>query len=299
MPASPDSSTVLEQVLIARYLFREGERALDSHLPYSQGLAVSLFQDAAELALAAVAIAVNAKVADRMAFLGYWDAIEQAPGNADKKHVPSKAALSRLNTARVSFKHHGQRPHADDVANFRRDCELFLRELVDRFLGVDLDEISLASLIADETIRGQVSEAERYFADGNWGELFKSCALAVHGLLESVKQGIPRVVPLPDIRWDALGDREGRALQSVIKSLESQLALHKAMLLILQTGTSLPRYARFQRSVPGVRVTLGGVPQVFPRPTTEPPDEEQQRADGRFCIDFVVDLALRVQSQRV
>src|SRR5256885_15730542 len=88
----------VEQLLICRYLFLEGVRALDSKLPFAPGLAVSLFQDAAELLLAVVAVHVDAKVGANTSFMTFWELVEQAPKNIGGLQVPSKAAMLKLTT---------------------------------------------------------------------------------------------------------------------------------------------------------------------------------------------------------
>ncbi len=146
----------VEQLLISRYLLREGIQALESRLPFAPSLAVSLFQDAAELLLSAIAVHVDAKVVPNTAFLAYWELIEKAPKNIEHQQVPSKAALMKLNNARVAFKHHGQRVSPEDAAAFRVNTEVFLKEAASRFFAIEFDDISLADLIARQDVRDQV-----------------------------------------------------------------------------------------------------------------------------------------------
>ena len=62
-----------KQLVISKYLFQKGRDTLRRGDTISPGLAVSLFQDAAEMFLRAVAKLVDADVKEKESFEGFWE----------------------------------------------------------------------------------------------------------------------------------------------------------------------------------------------------------------------------------
>src|SRR5208337_3719338 len=102
-----------DKLFLAKYLFLSGQDFLRRDEPYSYGLAVSLFQDAAECLLYNIAIHVEApsnKDKQNIPFMEYWTIIKDAPKNSNKLEVPLKPQMKNLNRDRVGFKHYGSLP---------------------------------------------------------------------------------------------------------------------------------------------------------------------------------------------
>jgi hypothetical protein len=297
MEEQKPQSQFVEQLLISRYLFREGVRAIESRLPFAPSLAVSLFQDAAELLLSAIAVHVDAKVRTTPSFMDYWQVIETAPKNAEHRPVPSKAALTKLNSARVAFKHHGQRVSAEDAARFRVDTEVFLKEATDRFFGIEFEDISLADLIARQDVRDQIREAERHFAKEQYEEVLICCALAEYDLWKSLSRLIPAVdLGIGHAAGRALSrvdESTARAMEEITKHIAGHLQAHRTAILLMMSDTPVEKYSKFRSIAPGVVKSFSGVPEI-----TWMHQVSRDKDGAAFCIDYIIDLALRLQQIR-
>lgn len=289
---------VNEQLLIARYLFQQGVHALESQAPYSPGLSISLFQDAAELVLACVAHAVDANVGPRTGFLAYWDVIESAPRNTERKQVPSKAAMARLNTARVAFKHHGQRPHIDDTKLFRVDVEVFLKEITSRFFGREFEDVAITDLISSPGVRAKVQEAERHLAEGDFKEGLMACGVAALDLSRSFPEILPEIDRSALERAvEELGlGRSTAAAMRVTEYIAAHLSAHREALMLLFADTEIEKYLRFISLTPRVsRAYSGKLHYDWPR--SMPADAAVARAQLKFCIEYVTEHALRLETR--
>ena len=75
----PPRQMKLDKLLLAKYLFLNGQDFLRRDEPYSYGLAVSLFQDAVECLLYNIAILVEAPITIKnrnIYFMEYWTSIK-------------------------------------------------------------------------------------------------------------------------------------------------------------------------------------------------------------------------------
>jgi hypothetical protein len=294
--SSSNPAFVNAQLLIVRYLFGEGERALASKSRYSPGLAVSLFQDAAELLLACVAHALDARVTVQTRFMDYWESIEKARLNQDKKQVPSKAAIARLNAMRVAFKHRGQLPMIEDAETARIDTEVFLRQVTSRFLGLEFDEVALTDLIVSDVTRQHIKNAERCLAQGDYVEGFNECSLAER----SLQRGLPADLQEVDVRGleravESLElGRSTRAAAQIVRHLAEHLSVHRNAIRSLISEREIGKFRRFRMLAPTATQYMSGRIEFNWRRKL-PKEQEQVVSELRYCIDYVVDQALRQQ----
>ena len=281
-----------KQVLVVRYLFRQGVLALESREPFANGLAVSLFQDASELLLHCVAMSVDAKSVSN--FMAYWEHIENASSNTARAQVPSKTAMASLNAARVAFKHFGQLPTPEDAARFRTNTEVFLKQTTLLFFAADFDAVSMSDLVSNVEVRSHIKNAEQYLGEGRFKDALESCGLAAYDLF---KEG-DRLLPSPGLdlvstlRRIVPHNYDHEAIE-IGRYLSEQLEAHRAALLRLMTRTSTVEYERFKALVPHINKTVGGKIYVHWN-RSGPPDDEAAREEVRFCIDFAIDQALRL-----
>lgn len=289
----------LEQLLVVRYLFREGVRALDSKLPYGPSLAVSLFQDCVELLLTIVAVAVDARVTPTMAFLAYWDVILNAPLNPSRRAVPFRAAMTRMNAARVAFKHHGNLVLSNAAAGFRVQTEEFLRDATSEFLSLDIDEISLVNLVVNESVKMHVREASKLFDEAKYKESVVESAIAAFELSRVAAGAI-----LPEVDWElrhsarhAVSDyTESPRLGNVIERIAMQLEAQRRAILLLISRTDPETYARFMSLIPDIAKTDAGTYRHEWVSRRAAAGIEPNAGDAKFCFDYVIDYALKLQA---
>jgi hypothetical protein len=87
--------------------------------------------------------------------MSYWSAFQ-----ANDISLPYKDGMSRFNRARVSLKHDGTLPAHNHLEEFRGIVGAFINESCPLVFSMELNSISLASLIRNETVRNLVEVAE-------------------------------------------------------------------------------------------------------------------------------------------
>lgn len=276
------SAAHTQQLLISKYLYAQAVKVLDASLSMSAGLTVSLCQDSAELVIWTIARDVDAPARDKASFDGMWDAIEKGRLNPDATKLPLRTFMIDVNKARVAFKHNGQLPTIPDAVRFLGYTDEFMREAVDAFYGIRLADISMASLIQDNRVSGEIHAIEKFLAEGKYREcVYQSAVTAPHAraLFEGV---IPRI--------DSNMSRAASEFQYIGK----QLILHRAILNGLMLGLPYGDQLRFNLLIPSVSESYSGNVQ-FQQPSALW-GYEYTEEDARFCIQFVTDIALRAEA---
>lgn len=177
--SKPIEKSVIERMVLAKRLFQQGSIACANQLDlfeFSKGL-LSL-QDAVELALGAIASVTRTKLKDPMAFAGYFGAINKELDQ--DKQLPYVRELSLLNKARVGVKHYGILQRPSDHAQAIGAVKPFLEYASSTFLERDFDNLSLADMIPDESIRNPIKDAERQLEKGT-PESYRECVQRLAG----------------------------------------------------------------------------------------------------------------------
>ena len=122
-----------------------------SHKPEPfAAVAVLTFHDACEMFLQ-IAAEHHGIIPPRQ-FLDYWTLFEQ--------QVTLKASMDRLNRARTTLKHGGVLPAHAEIEGFRASVTSFLQDNALSLLGVNLNDVSLTSMVKSDDVRGPLELAE-------------------------------------------------------------------------------------------------------------------------------------------
>jgi hypothetical protein len=151
--------TSSQRLLLSKYLYTRGADILRGGGPFDAGLAVSLFQDAVELAVFSCAAKFSASVKDKAAFPEIWEAANSGATSAGKPPLQMKLDMDALNKARVNFKHYGQRPDPKDAETHRINCGQFLSRLAKDYFELEFSSLSLVSLVQDDQERHVLENA--------------------------------------------------------------------------------------------------------------------------------------------
>jgi hypothetical protein len=285
-----NGTMAIDQIVLSKYLFQQGQNELSKNTPVSCGLAVSLFQDSVELLARTIAGKCGAKVRKSTPFLELWELMQDAAGNTYKKALPLKYKMSKLNEVRDSFKHSGNLPDVSRSHGFCDDAEEFLREATRRFFDKDFDTISLADLIEDSQVRQVIKEAETSMRRGDFEECLKECAKA-----DRIASGtIVRIAPeLPGSfrHFSSLFDRPKSSFAgSWVHMLDSYLRGLRHFSVAVALKLNLPDHIKFHSMIPdAVRSADGSWQFNIKRPAT--------KSDADFCLKYVTRYALAVQDQ--
>ena len=161
-----DQETLTRRLSLPRFLFREGVAALGRSGPYGSGLATSLFQDSVEALLRILAEAGRVNVGPQLSFDSLVNRVSDSYGSVSEH----KAALFRLNKARVAFKHHGISVSEEDAIHFRGSVRAFLTETTRKALGLDFERASLVSAIGHRRTENWLHKAEEAHKADDYAE---------------------------------------------------------------------------------------------------------------------------------
>ena len=289
----------LDQLVLSKYLFRQGENIFDSAVPMSCGLSLSLFHDSVECLVWTIVKMYDAKPIHN--FLEAWDIVAKASGNKCGLELPMKATMKELNTARVSFKHYGILPDSTQVTKFRDYSEAFLKETFQLFFTKDFNSLSLIDAIKNSELKCRLKSAEEAITDNRLVDSIRLFSEVHHIIMEELY----RLFPTIDSRIERAGDsiisrsrgseaqhiRQG--INSVLKSISNYYNGMREILFISLFGLSLPDHLRFKRLVPSTFRSAGGIfhhNQFISEDTIK-------IEDCRFAFDYLVDYALRLESK--
>ena len=179
-----DEST-LRRLAFVRYLYTLGLEQSVKPEPLSSASLLQ-FHDAVEFFLDLAIETVDAPTKSGMHFAEYWEVL------APKVEwcITQKAAMYRLNKARVSLKHHGTLLTAVDVLAFRVSTTRFFVENTPRVFGVQLSDVSLVDLVLSGEVRDDLRAAEAALGRDDITESLKCSAVALQRLLDDFDRSV-------------------------------------------------------------------------------------------------------------
>jgi len=277
--------TYIKQLMLAKYLFRQGEKSLDKHSAMACGVAISHFQDAVEMLL--YAVVKERDVGDAKKWLAFHDLWRLVDDSIQPHKLPVKAAMTELNTARVSFKHYGNLPAPSDCEKHLAYTRQFLAMATQVVFGKDFESVSLANLIGDEKMRGMLKQAEHHLERDEASECMVECAKA-HYLASRLPERI-----LPRMRyfmtaWFEDAEHPGRKSMGDLGHYLNRLRDISLAAILDVPATDFFRYAGLSKAMPSV-TERGG--EFF----VSPQEAKYSQEDIHFAVRYVTEYALAVQ----
>ena len=285
-----EKKELIRRLALPREAFRKARTELENSGAYSGGFATSLLQDLVEWFLRIVAerkgIAVGASAS--------FDKLVEEVGKKFNSVITNKAALSRLNKARVGFKHQ-EIPITDGQAQaFADEVETFLTDVSKNVLEIDFWSVFLVQAVRHRRTKNMLEHAEHAYQERQYGASIVASAKAL-------------------AVYDSGNRRMDRSFGS---TREDPMALRTALLGL---GIKYEDYVRYRRVAPSVSMTLNGTLHVtiannhwiheldnpvrreqlleFHGQEWVKDAEEKAEEKAHFCIRFVVDWVLRVQER--
>lgn len=254
-------------------------------------IAILNFHDAVELFLALAAEYLNVGKEDQK-FVTYWDVINPALPNKD---FGQRASMTRLNKARVGWKHYGIPIPTVEIENIRTNVADFFRENTPKVFGFDFEEISMAILVQDEEVRNRLVQAEQLSSTGEIKAALVEIVIAFYTLFDRFEWRAmeKNSVHLRGISSRRLFSRVENAapneLAQFAKAIDRELDVLHQQVRLVSLGIDYRRYIRFQRLAPSVSRTMDGIYHV------DREAQGQSSQDYLFCSQFVIECALRIQ----
>lgn len=283
----------VKQLILAKYLFRQGETVLNKRNPMSCGLAISLFQDAAEIFIWTTAKEIEADVKDHIPFTKLWECVKNAKLNTEKKELPLKGKMLDLNRARVGFKHNGILPDASESSKFLLYTDEFLRTGMQVFFSIDFDDLSLADLIENDEIKKIIKKAEQDLAESKLDDCMFECAKAERLISKPFHYILPKLdysfTHLPELFDEPYKQRVAGGWLSYLERYLNRLA---ELSIAAITDISLTDYFKFRELIPYAEKMGDGSWKTMPRRTST-----YSKTNASFCIKYVLDYALIMHEQ--
>lgn len=288
----------LQKLGLIRYLY---ETAMEEALkPEPFGLiSILKFHDSVELFLDLACDKFGIPANKTHRFKDYWTELEKHLSQP----VSEKRSMERLNDARVSFKHHSNLPHATSIEKFRVNVTDFFEDNTPLIFGIEFNKVSLAYLIQNSRIRAYLDEANKLIEGGKRGEALTKIAIAFAQIMEdftySEKAMRYRELfftkdPFPLYRSSSILN-EDREFEQFIRSITASLDTLRQGMQVLSLGIEYPRYIKFRALTPFVTKMLGDTEYHLPLPTPYTQDTLPSIETCRFCQEFVIASALRIE----
>ena len=260
MEVDPSS---IQRLSFIRYLYLVAVEQSRQPDPLAAASVLS-FHDSVELFLQLASEQLNVG-RNRMEFMQYWEVIDPA---LDPNRLSQRESMRRLNSARVSLKHHGTLPSVLAIEQFRSSVGSFFEENTRVVFGVEFEGLSLVDLVTCEVARESLREAVKQIQEGDTGKSTISAAIAFEQLKDDVNDRLKaryyrtpfwfgdsfdfdksffRHRPVPDPQQDKFED----------KVVEAIVAMQEVM-GALGFGLDYRRYARFRLLTPSVSRSLAG-----------------------------------------
>lgn len=283
------SESLLKKLVLIKYLFSTAEE-----LSYQKGTSASFsilaFHDCVEMLLVLIAHHKNKRTQDH--FLDYWQIIPE---------LPDKGKMDNLNTVRVSLKHNAIFPSRDEINRCCHDTRSFLTNSIEYFWHIDFDTISLADMIEFPNIKDYVKKAETFLSENNIYESLCNARIGFEELLSTYESD--------KMQWYRsifnVGEKIGTGYENIVPRKEKDKVLWfkqvtkttnavRDVLKISALGIDYKKYVLFCFITPSYLPTTSPIGErgYYMKPTDTMSTKPE---DCRFCIDFVIDSALKLQ----
>ena len=290
---------LLRKLALCQFLFSEAQRYLSRPDQYSPGVAISLSQDAVELFLRC--LAEHFKVALKP--IEQFDSLMNKVGD-DREPIPGhKAAMTKLNKARVNFKHFGINVPRNDASAIQSSVHDFLNDVSRDILQVDFSAVSLVDAIGHDDTEKLLHEAEEALRDEDYERVVQFSARAAYTYLK-YRAGLSgrdeaylgaitiggKVLPLPE---HVVGQEVSMGiLRDLTKSAARTQRQTQSLLMLLARGVDIASFFRFQALAPITSQTLSG---RFQQIGSGGKREGTSKDDAQFCLRFAIDFALQLR----
>lgn len=283
---------IIRRLATIKYLYRIGVEQ-SFQVETVAGFSILAFHDCVEMFLVLVAENKNKKA--EYNFLEYWTSFSD---------LTMKESMKALSDRRKSIKHRGQFPSKNDIEISRVMVSNFLEENTPIQFGIKFEDVSITNLITFSSVKSYLDLAEDYFNKGAFYESLVECKKAFLDLLicydNSKLNGRHSIVNIGDKigsdyqklvgHDDKLGHKWFRQISETTNNL-------REILKITALGIDYRKYTFFNAATPEVSqyVTINGSEFHAIEKSYYEGRRVFNAKTSRFCIDFVIDSALKLQ----
>jgi len=290
-----DREIIIRRLAIIKYLHNIGVQQ-SMQVETVAGFSVLAFHDCAEMFLLLVA-EHKGDNCEKWSFMEFWNKYPE---------LSLKESMRNLKDRRVSVKHKGQFLSKTDIEISRVTITDFLEQNTPIQFGIEYNDISVSELISYNNVKEYVNKAEVFYNENKLYECLSNCKIAFLELLYTYEASkINRFGIESSI---SVGEEIGNDYQLLVGNDDKQGARWfkevtdttnkiRDLLKIVALGIDFKRYTYFETITPEVRVWWEeGAKEYEPYPQEYYNQYNLIRGeDCRFCINFVIDSALKLQ----
>lgn len=288
-----DEKIIVNRLTKIKYLYKIGIEQSMQEGTFA-GFSLLSFHDCAEMFLLLVAEEHGDKIEENMSFMSFWNKY---------KDLTLIEPMRKLKERRVNIKHKGLFPSKMDIEESRVTITNFLRDNVYKQFKKDFDSISLADLIIYPNIKDYVLNAELYLCQNNLYDCLVNAKIGFEELLSTYesdkKQWRDSIL--------SVGEKVGKDYRNLVSSNKEGLRWFEQVthttndvrniLKVSALGIDYRKYVLFDFVTPKVIETCGTGKDKYVCDSKEIFEKTRKitAQDCQFCIDFVIDSALKLQ----
>lgn len=295
-----DKSIIVKRLALIKYLYRIGiEQSRQAGM--FAGFSILTFHDSAEMFLLLVLEdrgdprPENEKKKKKdISFMGYWDYFTD---------LTLKESMNLLKERRRNIKHKGIFPSMSDIEESRVTITRFFKENTPKLFNEEFDTISVSDLIVYPNIREYVNLAKSFLTQNNYYDCLVNAKIGFEELLSTYESD--------KRQWRdsilSVGEKVGKDYRNLVASNKEGLRWFEQVthttndvrniLKVSALGIDYKKYALFDFITPKVIETCGTGKDKYVYGSKD--NYEKTRTitnqDCQFCIDFVIDSALKLQ----
>lgn len=282
---------LIRRLVLIKYLYltaKEQSKQVGAFSAFS----ILTFHDCVEMLLVLIAQQKNKQIQKH--FLDYWKEMPE---------LPYRSKMDNLNVVRKNLKHYASFPNKDEIDRCCDDVRIFLIDNIKHFFDIEFDKLLLSSLITFNDVKEDVETAETFMKENHFYESLEKCKTAFMKLLATYdsNKGQWRNSILN------IGEKVGDDYRELAKSCNSSAKWFKhttqtvnsvrEVLKISALGIDYRRYSLFNFITPRVLEGCDATGNIYipERKSDFEATRNISNQDCQFCLNFVVDCALKLQ----
>lgn len=288
----------MQRLAFIRYMYTMGIEQSRQSEPLS-ATSILTFHDSVELFLQLASEKLDKGKKD-IDFLAYWDIL------SPKMHgegLTQKESMRRLNASRVALKHHGTLPAKLDIESHRAAVTNFFEDNTPLIFGLAFSEISLVNLVVNLAARENLTSSIDSLNIGDNENSIKHAAIAYYQVIgdSSSKSFGPIYAQNSASSFDysnfgrtSFGSgnfQVPEVIHQFAYDVKSSFSFIENFITIIALGIDCKKYSMFLTMTPSVWQTQDGKYHTSPIY-----NKSAIKENAQFCIDFVIECALRIQS---
>jgi hypothetical protein len=320
-----DNEITLKMLLFSKMLFNHGINHSNKNTYLDRFLAIHHFDNAIELFLKTIVIKENITIKKELPFRELWGTIDkELSQKTSGSGLPLRDQIFALRDARNLAQHQGDATSFESVMKYQGYAKDFLSKCSMDIFNIDFNKIYASSLIEDMKIKETLIESEKYIERHNFKNAMESSAKAFvylkwnerddplshdlghFTLFRGVLNERQQIELSGSYSFDGLEQKINKQIKIVVNELNELLkerakkinevarALGSLELkfAILKLGVDYKEYKHFDKISPFVLFESGSTDIAS---FEEKEEENYSEENARFCHDFVLEAALRLQ----